>query len=128
MQTNKIRLGQSYEFEITVTEDMRAHFGSITVHNLYATAAMLTHMEWGSRQHILPALEEGEEGVGYHMSIDHMAPVPIGKTVRIQSVVTDVQPSRITCHCEAYHGARKIGQGTIVQAILRLTELHARIS
>lgn len=122
-----IRIGQAYEFEITVTEEMRAHFGEVTVHPLYSTAAMLTHMEWASRQHILPVLEDGEEGVGYRMEIDHFAPVPIGETVRITSTVTGIKPNRVICRCEAYHGPRKIGQALVTQAVLPLDKLHARI-
>lgn len=122
-----IRIGQTYTFEVNVTEAMRAHFEETTVHPLYSTAAMLTHMEWASRQHILPVLEEGEEGAGYHMEIDHMAPTALGETVTISSTVTGLVPGRVICHCEAYHGVRKVGQATVVQAILPLARLRAKI-
>lgn len=126
-----ITIGQTYRFEVTVTEAMRAMFESseetVTVHHLYSTAAMLNHMEWASRQHILPVLEEGEEGVGAHMEIDHLAPVPIGERVLITSMVTGLKPGRVVCRCEAFHGKRKIGRGTVVQATLPLSDLHARI-
>lgn len=122
-----IRIGQTFEYETTVTEEMRARFEDITVHHLYSTAAMLNHMEWASRQHILPVLESGEEGVGYHMEIDHMAPTPIGARVRIRSTVTGLQPGRVTCQCQAFHDNRTIGRGIVVQAILPLAELRDRI-
>jgi fluoroacetyl-CoA thioesterase len=122
-----IRIGQTYAFEVVVTDEMRARFGDITVHRLYSTASMLTHMEWASRQHILPVLEDGEEGAGYHMDIDHLVPVAIGETVRISSMVTGIKPDRIVCRCEAFHGDQKIGRATVVQAILPLSKLRARI-
>ena len=122
-----IRIGQIYEFEIQVREDMQAQFEDIVVHPLYSTATMLTHMEWASRQHILPVLESDEEGVGYHMTLDHRAPTPIGATVRIVSMVTGLKPGKVICHCTAFEGKRLVGQGTVVQAILPLSELRAKI-
>jgi predicted thioesterase len=118
-----IRIGQTFMFKTTVTEAMRAHFEEITVHHLYSTAAMLTHMEWASRQHILPALEPGEEGAGYQMVIDHLSPVPIGEEVSITSTVTGLTPNRVTCACTAMYQGRVAGHGTIVQAIVPLHRL-----
>jgi fluoroacetyl-CoA thioesterase len=122
-----IRIGQQFEFEVTVTEEMQAQFNGATVHPLYSSAAMVTHMEWASRQHILPFLEAGEEGVGYHINLDHLGAAPIGATVRIVSRMTGLKPGRVICRCEAFHQDRKIGQASFVQAILPLAKLHDRI-
>jgi fluoroacetyl-CoA thioesterase len=122
-----IRIGQTYEYEVTVTEEMRAQFDGKTVHELYSTAAMLNHMEWASRQHILPLLEHDEEGMGYHMEIDHIRPTPIGAKVRITSRVTGLLPDKVICQCEAHHGDRDIGKALVVQAILPLSKLRDRI-
>ena len=123
-----IRIGQQAEFEVIVTEAMQAQFNGNVVHPLYSTSAMITHMEWTSRQHILPFLEEGEEGVGYHVSLDHLGTAPIGAIIRIVSMVTGLKPGRVICHCEAFHRERKIGQGYIVQAILPLAKLRDKIA
>lgn len=123
-----IRIGQTVAFEIDVREDMRAHFEDITVHSLYSTAAMLTHMEWAARQHILPVLAGGEEGVGYHMEIDHMAPVSLDQTVRIVATVTGLLPDKVICQCEVFHQGRRVGQAKVVQALLPLAKLHDKIA
>ncbi len=127
MQPN-IRIGQTFSFEITVTPEMRAQFDGQTVHHLYGTAAMTAHMEWASRQHILPCLDEGEEGVGAHIEVRHLAPVAIGEIIRIDSVVTGVLPRRVVCHCTAWHGHKKVGEGKVIQAILPLRQLHEKIA
>ncbi len=128
MKTDAIHLGQVFRFEVVVEASMQAQFGDVLVHPLYSTASMLNHMEWASRQHLLPALEHGEEGFGYQMVIQHMAPVPIGERVEVVAEVTGILPNRLICQCHAYSQYRKIGQAKIVQAVLPLDKLHARIS
>ena len=59
-----LKVGEQVELTITVDERMRASLLGQPVHPLYGTAAMIEHMEWAARQHILPYLAPGEEGVG----------------------------------------------------------------
>lgn len=117
-------VGDCVEYIVTVTEAMRAQFDGATVHPLYATASMISHMEWAARQHILPYLEPGEEGVGCHVDVKHLAPTPIGAKVRIRSTVTEVTPSRVSSQVEAWNEQGKIGEGTFVQAIVPLEKLY----
>ncbi len=123
-----LRIGQVFEFEIQVTQAMQAQFEDVVVHELYATASMLTHMEWASRQHILPYLEPDEEGFGYQMTLEHLAPVAIGETVRVSAEVTGIKPGRVVCACRAFHGSRCIGRARVVQAILPLARVREKMS
>lgn len=122
-----IKLGDSYTFTLTVTEEMTAQFGGIQVHQLYSTASMITHMEWASRQHILAFLEAGEEGVGYHIDIQHKFPVPVGQEVTVTSVVTEVDGSLIKTAVKATCADKTAGEGIITQAIVNLKEFDARV-
>ena len=121
-----LNIGDAYEYNITVADAMRAQFGAVVVHNLYATASMLSHMEWASRQHILPYLEDGEEGVGYHADIRHLAPTPVGATVNIKSTVTHVDGKFVTTKTEAWNDRGKIGEAVLVQALVRVDNLYNR--
>jgi fluoroacetyl-CoA thioesterase len=120
-----LAVGQQIEISITVDERMRASLLGQPVHPLYGTAAMIEHMEWAARQHILPYLEPGEEGVGYHVDVKHIAPAPIGATITIRSTVSQVQPRRVTSQVEAWWGHTQIGQGTLVQALVIAETLYA---
>lgn len=117
-------LGHTHETTIVVTAQMQAQFPDGPVHALYSTAAMIQHMEWAARQHILPYLEPGEEGVGYHVDVKHLAPAPLGSTVRIRSTVTNIQPRRITSHVEAWLNQTLLGAGHLTQAVVPLSILH----
>jgi fluoroacetyl-CoA thioesterase len=128
-----LKIGHQFEFSAQVTDAMKARFQDGVVHDLYATASMITHMEWAARQHILPFLEKGEEGVGYHVDVKHLNPTPVGAVVRIKSTVTDIEPGKITSHVEAWHldgsdDQVKIGDGSFTQAIISIQKLHERIS
>ena len=104
---------------------MQARFEDGVVHPLYGTAAMISHMEWAARQHILPYLETGEEGVGAHIDVRHLKPTPVGATVRIRSTVTAITPDRVTSAVEAWNETDKIGEGTFTQALLPVAKLYA---
>jgi predicted thioesterase len=123
-----LQVGEVYEFTLTVTEEMRAHFGEVEVHPLYSTASMITHMEWAARQHILPYLEPGEEGVGYHVDVKHLAPTPIGATVRVRATVMEVQLKRVTSHVEAWNDLTQIGDGTFIQGLVPIAKLKEGIA
>lgn len=120
-----LQLGDCQERVIVVREDMQAQFEDGPVHPLYSTSALIQHMEWTARQHILPYLEPGEEGVGYHVDIKHLRPTSMGATVRIRSTVTEVLPKRVTSHVEAWNEHGKIGEGLLVQALVDAQQLYA---
>jgi len=115
-----LSVGDKAEISIKVDDSMRASLLGKPVHPLYGTSAMIEHMEWAARQHILPYLEPGEEGVGYHVNVKHLAPAPIGAEVQIRSTVTELAPKRVTSHVEAWWNGTLIGEGHLVQALVRL--------
>jgi|GEM_PF-320902 len=122
---NGLAIGDISEISITVDESMRASLLGKPIHPLYGTAAMIEHMEWAARQHILPYLESGEDGVGYHIDVKHLAPAPIGAEIKIHSTVSDIQPRRISSTVEAWWHKTLIGSGTVVQALVRLENFYA---
>ncbi len=120
-----LKVGEQVELSITVDERMRASLLGQPVHPLYGTAAMIEHMEWAARQHILPYLEPGEEGVGHHVAVKHLAPAPIGAVIRIQSTVSEIQPRRVTSQVKAWWESTLIGEGTLIQALVLTEKLYA---
>src|SRR5512145_2153614 len=71
-----LRVGNTAQVEITVTQDMCPAFDGIVVHRVYSTWSMAHHMELAARKVLAPHLEEHEEGIGSHLTIDHVAPAP----------------------------------------------------
>jgi predicted thioesterase len=122
-----LKIGNSAEVNITVTEDMCPAFDGIVVHPVYSTWSMAHHMELAARLVLAPHLEEHEEGIGSHLSIDHVAPAPRGHAVRVQARAIELGPTTLVCECIAYDGERIVGKGRQVQRILPKTKLKSLI-
>lgn len=122
-----LRIGNSAEIRVTVDESMCPAFDGVVVHRVYSTWSMAHHMELAARRVLAPHLEPDEEGIGAHLSIDHVAPAPVGHEVRIVAEATELDDTTLVCRVTAYHvrpgGDRVVGRGTQVQRILPRTKL-----
>ena len=126
-----LQLGTTAEVVITVTEDMCPAFDEVVVHRVYSTWSMAHHMELAARKVLAPHLEPHEEGIGSHLSIDHLAPTPLDHTVRVVAEAVELGPTTLVCDVTAYHvGPRKervVGRGRQVQRILPRAKLDSLI-
>ncbi len=118
-----LKIGNTAEVIITVTQDMCPAFDAVIVHRVYSTWSMAHHMEIAARKVLKDHLEEHEEGIGSHLEIDHLAPTPVGHQIRIVAQAVELAPTTLTCTLTAYHlkpnGEQKIvGKGTQTQRIL----------
>ena len=127
----ELRVGNRADIFITVTEDMCPAFDDVIVHRVYSTGSMAHHMEIAARKVLMEHLEAHEEGIGSHLSIDHLAPTPLGHTVRVEAVAVELGPTTLVCEVTAYHvrpdGDRVVGRGRQVQRILPKAKLAALI-
>jgi fluoroacetyl-CoA thioesterase len=110
--------GTRGEVVIEVTEDMCPAFDGIVVHRVYSTWSLAHHMELAARKVLVPYLEDHEEGLGSHLSVDHLAPTPLGKTVRVVAEATEVDSHRVACDVRGYDGNRLVARGRQVQHVL----------
>ena len=120
-------VGYKETMTFTVTEEMFAQFGGEVVHPTYSTATMVYHMEWVSRKIILPFLEEGEEGMGASVNVKHLAPSPLGTTVRAEAVVTKIKTRSITTSVVLTNEKGKIGEGEVKQALMPKSYIEEQI-
>ena len=118
-----LKIGDTAQVTITVTEDMCPAFDDIVVHRVYSTWSMAHHMELAARKVLKDHLEENEESIGSHLSVDHLVPVPLAHQVRVTARVVDIDRTTVVCETIAYHvrsdGSEKVvGTGKQVQRIL----------
>ena len=104
--------------QVQVTEDMCPAFDGIVVHHVYSTWSMAHHMELAARKVLAPHLEADEEGIGGHLSIDHIAPAIVGARVRVRAEAICVDASGVTCEVTAWEGDTLLGRGRQVQRVL----------
>jgi fluoroacetyl-CoA thioesterase len=100
-------------------------FDEVIVHRVYSTWSMAHHMELAARKVLAPHLEPHEEGIGSHLSIDHVSPAPLGHSVKVVATAVELDPTTLVCDVIAYDGDRIVGKGKQVQRILPRTKLQA---
>lgn len=120
--------GYSVTIEATVTPEMFAQFEGKIVHPTYSTVMMIYHMEWASRQIILPFLEEHEEGMGISVSANHILPAPEGSNLKIKAVLTEKKDNKIKTDVFIVHDTKLIGTGEVTQVILPKTKIKSMLS
>ena len=122
-----LTVGTSAEVTAEVTEDMCPAFDGVIVHRVYSTWSMAHHMELAARKVLAPHLDEHEEGIGSSLSIEHVAPTPVGHTVRVKATAIEVDDTTVVCDVSAYDGDRLVGRGRQVQRVLPKSTLEALI-
>jgi len=123
-------LGAVGVLEVLVTEDMTVDFTELgRVHPVYATYTMAKHFEEAGRKLLLRHLDDGEEGLGSAVSVEHLAPSWVGDRLTIEARCVGVDGNRLTCECRASDGdGREVGRGSTVQVVLPRERLDALLS
>lgn len=115
--------GKQIELTFAVTEGMCPAFDGHIVHRVCATWTLVQYMEVAGRKLLVQHLEPEEEGVGSHVSCDHLGPARIGETVRVVAVVAKVDHKTLLCDVTAWRGEQLIARGQTEQKILPRTVL-----
>lgn len=113
--------------EISVTPEMCPAFDGVVVHRVYSTWSVAHHFEIAARKVLVDFLEPHEEGVGSHVSVDHLAPCPLGERVRVEARLAEVAHGRhikVVCECRAFHGERLLATGKQVQVVMEKEHLR----
>lgn len=114
------------EVSFAVTLDMCPAFDGEVVHRVYSTWSAAHHFEIAARKVLVEFLEPHEEGIGSHLSIDHLAPCPLGRTVRVRAELIEVTRDhhpRVVCAVEAFDGERLLARGRQVQVVMNKAHL-----
>ncbi|WP_143305224.1 thioesterase family protein [Chitinophaga vietnamensis] len=116
--------GHQQHFTRTVRQEDCATFDAGNVHPVYATFALARDAEWCCRLFVLDMKEEGEEGIGTSLTVEHRSPAAIGSEVRFTATITAIRQHEIICSYEARVGNRVIATGTQSQKILKKEKLE----
>lgn len=122
--------GIAQEVEVVVTEDMCPVFDGVVVHRCYSTWSVAHHFEIAARKVLVDFLEAHEEGVGAHVSVDHLAPCRVGKRVRVRAELVEVireHHVRVVCDLTACDGERLLARGRQVQVVMNKEHLRKYI-
>jgi fluoroacetyl-CoA thioesterase len=115
---NPFQPGDIQTYRTTVTDDKLARFDAGLVHPVYSTFALAKDAEWACRLFVLEMKEDGEEGIGSYISVEHMAPAPLGSDIIITATLVEVIKNRIQCRYAVHSGNRLIATGEQTQKII----------
>jgi predicted thioesterase len=94
---------------------------------VYATPRMVSDVEYTCRDFLLEHLEPGEDSVGAHVSIDHLAPTPIGLAVTIDVRVAEVDRRKVVFSF-VVRDIEEVGRGTHVRFVVDTAKTRERLA
>jgi fluoroacetyl-CoA thioesterase len=95
---------------------------------VYATPRMVSDIEYACRDMLLEHLDAGEDSVGTHVSIDHLAPTPMGLQVTIEVRVTEVDRRKITWEFSVRDPLEEVGRGRHVRFVVETAKTRERLA
>ncbi len=119
MTMDKFQPGQSAELETIVTKELTTNRMGRQGADVLSTPSLLGLMENASILASEPYVPEGHTTVGYAVDgLRHIAPTSLDQTVRVKSVLTEVDRNRLTYEIEAYEGDKRIATATHKRAVI----------
>lgn len=125
---NLPKIGDARVYRKKVEEADVAAFNGEVLHSVYATFAMARDMEWSSRLFFIEMKEEDEEGVGTHLSIDHLSPAFIGEQLEVIATVAQLNGNELICNIEVKTKNRLVARGKTGQRMLKKEKLNRLFS
>lgn len=97
------------EFQMVEESQLAPHVGSGALRVL-ATPWLIAFMEGVSHRLLTAHLPKGYSSVGIHVDMRHLAPTPLGDTVRLQTEVLSVDGWTVCFSVRAWDSTELIGE------------------
>jgi predicted thioesterase len=107
------------EYHYTVKPQDVAAFHGEVVHPVCSTYVLAREVEWTTRLFVLAIMDDDEEGIGTHVSIDHKNPAFVGEEIIFTARIDQLKGNELICKYEASVNGRIIASGTPGQKILK---------
>jgi predicted thioesterase len=95
---------------------------------VYATPRMVSDVEYTCRDMLLEHLDPGEDSVGAHVSIDHLAPTPVGLEVTVEVRITEIDRRKVTWEFSVKDPVEEVGRGRHVRFVVETAKTRERLA
>jgi fluoroacetyl-CoA thioesterase len=95
---------------------------------VYATPRMVSDVEYTCRDFLLEHLDPGEDSVGAHVSIDHLAATPLGLKVTIDIKIVELDRRRVTFEFSVQDPIEQCGRGRHVRFVVDTAKSRERLA
>ncbi|EFE85913.1 thioesterase family protein [Fusobacterium periodonticum] len=122
-----LEVGKKYEIDRVVTENdtaAKAASGSVEV---LATPVMIAWMEEASLRLAQQELEEGLTTVGTEVNIKHLKGTLVGKTVKVLSVLKEIDRKRLVFDVEVVEDGVVVGSGSHTRFIIDTAKFYEKL-
>ena len=94
----------------------------------YSTPNMLRDMERTCRTLALEHLDEGEDSVGAHVTLDHLGPTLKGMWVEVRARLVDVDGRRLTFEVHVRDAIQEVGKARHVRFVVDKSRQKERLA
>ncbi len=122
-----LKPGISASREVTVDESRCIGFMGKEA-AVYATPRMVSDVEYACRDMLLEHLDAGEDSVGAHVSIDHLAPTPMGLAATVQVRVAEVDRRKVVFEFTVKDPVEEVGRGKHVRFVVETAKTRERLA
>jgi fluoroacetyl-CoA thioesterase len=95
---------------------------------VYATPRMVSDVEYTCRDFLLEHLDAGEDSVGAHVSIDHLAATPMDLKVVIEAKIVEVDRRKVTFEFTVHDPVEECGRGKHVRFVVETAKTRERLA
>ena len=95
---------------------------------VYATPWVVSDAEYTCRDMILPHLDKGEDSVGSHVEIDHLAPTPLGMWAEVSVTVARVEGRRVSFDFTVRDAVEEVAKGRHVRFVVDIAKTAERLA
>jgi fluoroacetyl-CoA thioesterase len=125
----KDSLKPGLELKKTLTVDEARCIGFMGKEGMvYATPRMVSDVEYACRDFLLAHLDTGEDSVGAHVSIDHLAATPLGLEVSIEARITEIDRRKVVFSFSVKDTLEEVGRGKHVRFVVETAKSRERLA
>jgi fluoroacetyl-CoA thioesterase len=95
---------------------------------VYATPRMVSDVEYTCRDFLLEHLDAGEDSVGAHVSIDHLAATPLGLSVTVSIRIAELDRRKVTFEFSVRDPVEECGRGKHVRFVVDTAKTRERLA
>jgi predicted thioesterase len=125
----KPSLKPGLETKKTITVDEARCIGFMGKEGMvYATPRMVSDVEYTCRDFLLEHLDPGEDSVGAHVSIDHLAATPLGLQVTVEAKVVEIDRRKVVFSFSVKDPIEEVGRGKHVRFVVETAKTRERLA
>lgn len=94
---------------------------------VYSTPSMVSDIEYACLRLIQSHLDDGQSSLGMHVSVDHLAPTPVGCEIAIDVSVSAVEGRKVTMDARVRDAVELVGTGVHVRYVIDVPRQAGRV-